>query len=343
MDSLTIMDFLLFPWDRKRPRLHTPQAQNTLEHGGTLYGLRAQNGLLFLRERGESKTLAVATPLTPAQETAVESFPAIAQNALESGDIARFVVGYDSYLERTLPLFLRADGTGFCRESWNRDDLPFESDVSRHEWMEGADGLLAAHADTIGHEFLHAQLASLDTLQTRDLEWICGSPQALQKVSRWICWIEAQLWDEGLILKLEIGSENEFARACVRGLWLQNCDGGARWCSIEPDALSDNLTVWDESELSPTHRLIQLFGLALDENTPASLGWQYHDYGAGRCANEPKSEIFQIEVPRPTMHEVVEARHNLSLWLRGKIPADQIKNLLKDDAPAALPKHKWIS
>ena len=319
-----------------------PQAQNTLDHAGKTYGLRARNGLLFLRALGASQTYAVATPLTPSQENAVAEFPGLAREALENGDIARYAVGYDGYLERTLPLFFRADGTGFCREPWNQDDLPFEHDVSMHEWMEGKDELLAARTDAIGRSSLHAQLAALGEHRGRDLEWICGSLQELQKVATWICHLEAQVWANARCgeLQVEVESENEFGRAGVCTWQAQGADKGG-W-SLLLNAARDEFEVWSQGRVLPTQRFMQLFDLAIDENTPTSLDWEYHDYGAGRCANAPQAETVTLHVARPSAPQIAQARRHLQEWLRGKMTAAEIEAVLADDAPADLPKHRFF-
>ena len=340
------MDFPIFPCDRKRPHLHPPQAQTTLDWNGLVYGLRALNGLLFLRapdevETGETKTLVVATPLTEAQETEVARFPDIAARALRGGDIARFVVGYDEFLGRTLPLFLRADGTGFCREFWNRDDLEFRFQISMHDWMEGADENLAAQLQKVFYPQLHPQLSAMEDHQSRELEWICGSLGELKELATWICHLEKQVWREDTqLLEVELQSENEFGRAGVRGWTLHGAkDDG--W-SADFDGATDKMELWSRAELLPSRRFLALFDLAIDENTPTSLDWEYHDQGVGRCSNAPQSETISLAAEPPTVEAIETARREVRAWLQGKLPAAEIETAMADDAPADLPKFKWF-
>ena len=335
------MDFPLFPWDRKRPRQNIPQAQNTLNYGGKIYALRAVNGLLFLREVGQAKTLAVATPLTQTQEKDVEAFPAIAKRALQKEDVARYVVGYDEFLSRTLPLFLRADGTGFCREPWNRDDLEFRFEISMHDWMEGGDETLAEQTRKIFYPQLHPQLSAFDDHQERELEWICGSFAQLEKLATEICRMENQVWNSGCrVLQVSLQCENEFGRAGVTG-WDLSGVKDAGW-SADIDGVTDQLALWSAGKCPPTRRFMALFDLVVDENTPTSLGWEYHDQGIGRCSNAPQNETISVEVTPPTAKQIEEARRNLRFWLEGKMAASEVERVLADDAPADLPKHQWF-
>ncbi len=339
------MDFPIFPWDRKRPRRHLPQAQSQLDWHGKTYDLRALNGLLFLRARenagGAAKTLTVATPLTSAQEGDVAAYPTIAADALGRGDIARFIVGYDPSLSRTLTLFLRADGSGFCRESWNRDDLPFRYELSMHDWMEGADENIAKQLLKIFYPQLHPQLSAMDDHVHRDLEWICGSLEELQPLAQWIGWLEKSVWSQNCRqLELDLQSENEFGRAGVRGWELHGVNGG--YWSADFDAVTDQMEVWRASESNPSQRFLTLFDLALDENTPTSLGWEYHDQGTGRCSNSPESETLTLHIEPPTDAQIEAARENLRAWLTGKMPANAIEALLNDDATAQLPRNKYF-
>ncbi len=332
------VDFALFPWDRKRPRGRVPQSNHTLEWNGQTYGLRAKNGLLFLRAVGDAKTWIVATPLKKEQQADVENFPIIARAALESGDIARFVMAFDPYLERGLALFFRNDGSGFCRESWNCDDFPFEHGVTERSWKQDADEVLAAHISILGEQFLYEPMSEMYGHDRRVLEWICGSREQLEELAHWICWSEPALWVENYELELSIRSENEFSRACVEGLWWEN--GGPNgedyfgW-TFYRDQLTDELESASRSDnpLLPalTVRWSQLFDLAFDENTPVGLDWEYRDYGSGRCANEPYSEEITFKVPTPSDEQQIEARRALREWLIGKVPLAEIEAIMNDE------------
>lgn len=347
------MQFSLFPWDRNRPRRNPPLADCVVSVGDKTFGLRAQNGILFFRDQSElSKTWAIATPLSGEIENDISKFESFFRREYERGAVARYVVHLSSPLDRTVPLFFRANGSGFCRESWNRDDLPFSHSVSMHVWMEGDDALLTRDLDDVEAQ-LWAQLDGwsgplLMDGNADEFEWMCGSKEELQRVGSWICVLEPALWKPATdSVEITVEAENSFSRAHISSIEARAHDGVLShgvYLHVNAESDSDELRTWgSQHEVALSNRFWRLFDLALDQNTPAGLYWEYRDYGQNRAANEPLSPDFQLsyELPADARVSRIHARTELREWLRELVPASEIEDIMNDDAPRNLSVKKW--
>jgi hypothetical protein len=342
------MRFDLKPWDRTRPRLRPPLADCVVEHGGKTFGLRAQNGLLFFRDQSDQRaTWAIASPLPNEIEHDPTHFEAFWRREFERGQVARYLVHFHSYLERAVPLFLLGDGTGWCREGWNRDDIAFSHATSMHDFLEGSDEVLKGNLFDVEAQLEEklAQMPFPDGTPMGDdgrVEWLCGSLEELERVAGWICTLETALWKPGAAsVELDIATENQFARAHVDGVSLHTPTEHL-WLSFYCDELTDALSLSGDGEKLPlSRRFWTLFDLALDLNTPSGIHWEYHDYGQNRTADEPHAHLISLEFARPAIEERAQARVQLRRWLAPLVPASELEALLEDDAPLPLPEHKW--
>ncbi|BCM90546.1 hypothetical protein IAD21_02400 [Abditibacteriota bacterium] len=340
------MQFLLPPWDRNRPRLHPPQVESVMEVNGKSFGLRAQNGILFFREAlNPSKTWAIGTPLTPELEGDKVGREAFFRREFERGNVARYVVHLDSYVERTLPLFLRGDGTGWCREAWNRDDLTFSHSVSMHVWLEGDDKTVIEDMRDVERQ-LDQQLEQLpypDDLKNPEVEWLCGSQEGLYQLAHSICALENAFWKANTSdVTLNISAENSFARAYIREVELhgatENFNASHMWMDVDEN---DQSRLWSGESMPLSRRFWSLFDIALDQNTPIGLHWEYRDYGQYRTADEPYAPSVELRMPRPTSIEQLEALGKLRQWLAPILPEAEVERLLNDDAIVLLPKTRY--
>ncbi|RYX82568.1 hypothetical protein EON83_18525 [bacterium] len=351
------MQFLLPPWDRNRIRIQIPQADSLVALGGKTFALRAQNGLLFFRDITDpAKTWAISTSLTPELEADSEAREQFFVRESGKGNVARYVVYLDSYLERTVPLFFHGDGTGWCRESWNRDDIPFTHAVSMHVLMEGADATITENLRDVQSQ-LEQRLSSLDWPEDVNwyddeskIEWMCGSREGLQQVLGWICAMESSFWNARgtQSVGLQVASETPFSRAHICEIAV-GPDNNRDELSLEADSQSDEISIdygfsaqpgFDTHPL-PSRRFWTLCDLALDENTPLGTYWEYRDYGMGRSADAPNPMWFSFKFEVPSAHEVEAAMTHLKAWLRGKVPISEIETLLHDETPCEFPKKEW--
>ena len=360
------MQFSLFPWDRNRPRRHLPLADCVVSLNHKTFGLRAQNGMLFFRDQNDpAKTWAIATPL-PVEIEDQTQFEAHFQEHYERGNVARFVaatVMLHIFNERTIPLFLRGDGTGFARESWNRDDIEFSHRVSMHDFLEANDELLLASVAEVGR-FLENELSQMPFPPDSDAEceWACGSLEELRPAIEWACALEPCLWriDKVSGVSVDIAAENAFSRAHVRYIALvpDMSGNGDLGITVAPD--TDRLewiggfiysSLEDGSQLArekttpsfvPSNRFFRVLDIALDQNTPMGLFWQYTDQGAGRCADAPHPPTISLKFARPSNAQTEAARDKLRSWLQNAVPRAEVEEILADDAPRELPKHEWF-
>lgn len=343
-------EFWLSPWDKKRPRHDPPRADLVVEHAGKTWLLRVCNGLLFARDaaRNEENWTFVADDSIP--DSFVDEADLIEKlwkDFVDAARIARYALyEHDTFYERPFPLFFRADGSGWCREAWNRDDLPFQHSVSAHEWMEAPAPVLATYGPQIYDDHLNEQLENLQfDVPARDLDWLCGSADELSQVTKWICALESGLWEAANRQEIEVyyQAESEFFRAGVETV---RC---ARRFSasfhFDEHTGQRQFARYGKSDLRLTRRFLTLSDLAVDYNTPTGYYWEYHDQGAGRTANSPYSHDFELKIEAPSAHEQIEAPIRLREWLRGKVPESQIESLLSDEFLADVPpqpKPSWM-
>jgi len=350
------MRFDLQPWDRNRPRRNPPVADAVVSRGDKTFGVRAQNGILFFRQAGDDgKTWAIGSPLPPEVEGKVAAYEVFWRENYEGGNVARVVVPLvylQIWNERQIPLFLKADRTGFARESWNRDDIPFSHDVSMHFYLEGSDEVLIGEVGSI-----HSQLADEleqrdfppDTPDSEEVEWACGSEEELQQLVGWICALETALWEDAEVRAVEVvvDTENAFARAHVSRInFFPNEGRGERKACFGVQEQNDQMQVLfdpieNDTPFRPSGRFFDLMDLALDANTPIGLFWQYTDQGAGRCADAPYAPSLSFEIVRPSEEQGASANDALRRALGGFVPTDELERILRDDAPRQLPRHEW--
>lgn len=322
---MKLSPFALRPFDAPRPRLQTPRADFLIESGAKTYLARAANGLLFLRDvkRDDADfTLAIGAPMPDFDELEIQTW---ARGQIECGHVARYVLlpFQGEYYFREFPLFFRPDGTGFCRESWNRDDFAFEHDLSLHDWLEARAPSLYGNAREIFRREVAPQLAnarlpadrnhamsfgadSLDNSRA-DLRAVLLYTFALENIGR-----------VGLI-RATGQTETTFNRA---GFWAARGEGG------EVEVWFDRLTgqrlrlPWKADSLRLSRRFWMLGDLAIDVTTPTGIYWDYHDEGRGRLSETPHARDFSLQFIADKLPPREEARGWLHDWLT-EIGADK--------------------
>ena len=320
--------FLLRPFDAPRPRLQTPRADCVIETGAKIYLARAANGLLFLRDVARDDadfTLAVGAPM-PADLTAerdgsaANSMADWARGEIERGNVARYVLlpFEGEHFRREFPLFFRPDGSGFCRESWNSDDFPFEHDLSLHDWLEAPAPLLFGSVRGIFASAVAPQLenARLPADRNHGLEFGGGARADLRAVLRNAFALE-NIEQSGLI-RATCQSESTFARA---GFWAARGEGGQVETWFDDQTGARFREPWKEDTLHLTRRFWALCDWAVDATTPTGLYWDYHDRGRGRLSESPHARDFSLQFIPDKLPARDEARSWLENWLR-EIGAD---------------------
>jgi len=275
--------FLIRPWDRPRPRLHPPLPDSIEQWGGKTYELRARHGLTFVRERGKSDDWLLAFDA---------SYDGDFQAAMNRGRMARFVLlpFQSETWKREFPLFFRPDGTGWLRESWNREDIEFNHDLSLHEWLEAPAPSIFPFASGLFARELAPQLEALNWPKGRDLplEFEGGTRRDLETIVGHALALEGAVEDSGRIIRATFQSESPFFRAGCFAVQAQRGEIDL-WFDERP-----------ASSWPPPTALI-----SSGAHSPASGRGSFDDPASGRGSEDGKREEFgaRFRLPwkRPTL------------------------------------------
>ena len=317
---MKLPEFTLRPFDAPRPRLHTPRADFVVENGAKTYGARVANGLLFLRDLNRDDadfTLTIGAPI-PDGEADIQGWT---QEQLGRGHVARYVLlpFQGEYFFREFPLFFRPDGTGFCRESWNRDDFNFEHDLSLHDWLEARAPSLYSSATEIFRREVAPQLSNARLPADRNHAMSFGdhSRADLRAVLRYAFALE-NIAREGLI-RATGQTETTFNRA---GFWAARGEGGEVEVWFDRQTGQRLRLPWKADSLRLSRRFWMLGDLAIDVTTPSGIYWDYHDEGRGRLSETPHARDFSLQFIADKLPPQGEARNWLATWLH-QIGADE--------------------
>ena len=317
---MQLPEFTLRPFDAPRPRLQTPRADFVVENGAKTYAARAANGLLFLRDSNRDNadfTLTIGAPI-PDDEADIQAW---AREQLGRGCIARYVLlpFRGEHLFREFPLFFRPDGTGFCRESWNRDDFSFEHDLSLHDWLEARAPSLYGSAAEIFRREVAPQLSNARLPADRNgaLTFGDGTRADLRAVLRHAFALE-KIDNIGLI-RATGQSETPFNRA---GFWAARGEGGEVEVWFDRQTGQRFREPWKPDTLRLSRRFWMLGDLAIDVTTPSGIYWDYHDEGRGRLSETPHARDFSLQFIADKLPSRDEARSWLATWLH-EIGADE--------------------
>ena len=344
---MQLPEFNLRPFDAPRPRLHIPRADFVVESGAKTYLARAANGLLFLRDLARNSadfTLAIAEPipnfdgagLAPSSNlvdgeisrweagaSPATEMPAIqnwARERLNSSHVARYVLlpFQGEHLFREFPMFFRPDGTGFCRESWNRDDYAFDHDLSLHDWLEAPAPSLYASAGEIFRREVAPQLSNARLPADRNHALTFGNGARADLRAVLLHAFALEKLDRNGILRATGQSETTFDRA---GFWAARGEGGEVEIWFDRETGQRCRLPWKTDSLRLSRRFWMLSDLAIDVTTPTGIYWDYHDEGRGRLSETPHARDFSLQFIADKLPSHEEARRWLATWLH-QIEAD---------------------
>ena len=293
--------------------------------GAKTYLARQSNGLLFLRDINRDDadfTLAVGAPVPadPTTERTIEERQEWARAQIERGNVARYVLlpFRGEHFFREFPLFFQPDGTGWCRESWNRDDFAFAHDLSLHDWLEAPAPRLWGSATEIFKAEVAPQLenARLPADRNHGMSFGDGARADLRAVLRAAFALES-IAKEGII-RATCQTETPFNRA---GFWAARGEGGEVETWFDHQTGERVRLPWKPDSLRLSRRFWQLCDWAVDVVTPTGIYWDYHDRGRGRLSESPHARDFSLQFVADKLPSSSEARDWLENWL-AQIGAD---------------------
>lgn len=197
----------------------------------------------------------------------------------------------------------RTDGTGWCREIGygNGDDITFSWDISIVDGLEQRerDKILRDHAVEIFWNEINELLDEDRVLQPEDygseddITFSCGNNEDLERFVQLTLYSFPAIWNQQREeVCISIDSTTDYEDAEV-----------SKCCDFTEDG---DIAEEDKSAIS------QLIGVALQWNDPVGFHLQYNDGPYNRASGYsacPNTVAYSI--PRPSFHELAEARQEL--------------------------------
>ncbi len=319
--------FLIRPWDRPRPKLHPPLPDSVHEFSGKTYQTRARHGLTFVRESGRSDEWLLAFDA---------SYNGDFEDEMKRGRMARFVLlPFEAETwRREFPLFFRPDGTGWLRESWNREDIELAHDLSLHEWLESPASSVFPFAAELFKREIAPQLEAMNWPKGRDLalEFAGGTKRELEAIVGFALALEDAVRGSGKLIRATFQAESPFFRAGVfavqaeRGevdLWFdEQAAPPQSFPASEKRGNGERVRLpWKHPALGLSNRFWQLCDFAVDCITPLGHYFDTNDKGAGRLSESPQPRVFSLQFIADKLPPEREARVWLGQWL-GRIGSD---------------------
>lgn len=312
-----------------RPRHSPPRADLVVSINAKSYFLRLENGILHFREAARDQSeWTFAISQIPDENADLQAF---FRENIALGNVARYVLlpFRGEVLRREFPLFLSADGTGFCRESWNCDDLPFSHDLSLHQWLESPASALFAACEEIFKREIAPQMENLSFPAHRNvsLGFENGSRADLSQVLSRVLALETQLESEGIV-RATCQSESFASRA---GFY-EVSQGFSRVETRFDEQNGERFRLsWKNPTLKISRRFWVLSDWAVDVFTPRGVLWDYLDKGAGRLRENPHAREFSLQFIVSKLPVPDESRDFLRKWASQFWPLQTVEAVLNDD------------
>jgi hypothetical protein len=212
----------------------------------------------------------------------------------------------------------RLDGTGSCKDiDFGSAPIGFTWEPSASDGMEGEarNEALRELAEDLFWEEINDQLDEDRVLQSIDygseeVTFETGSGEELEKLVRLILYSFPSIWEEGRDdIDVTIFASTE-------------CEGAGidDYCELMEDA-----AIADEIKTA----IRELAAYALGWNSPAGAHLEYNDGAAGRASgySEIPNTVW-FSVPRPSFHELAEARERLLAIFADHEARDEAEQLL---------------
>lgn len=313
MVTFAMPPFFVRPWDRPRPRLQPPLADFSGVYQGRTYFGREVHGLTFILEEGKSDEWMLA--FNP-------DYAGDFDGEMQRGRVARYVLlpFQAETWKREFPLFFRPDGTGWLRESWNREDIEFEHDLSLHEWLEAPASLIFPFAAELFKREIAPKLEYLGWPKDRDLvlDFRGGTRKELSDIIGNALALEPNVRRETSIARATYATESPFFRA---GFFVVKAQQQEVELWFDESTGERLILPWKHDGLHLSQRFWNLCDLAVDQITPMGHYFDFNDRGAGRLSESPHYREFSLQFIADKLPSEEKAREWLKNWLQ-QIGAD---------------------
>lgn len=203
-------------------------------------------------------------------------------------------------------LYFRTDGTGFIWPGIGQTEFSW---ASLWEWpvdpLSESFELLSSLGRIVFDTFnaaLRNPLIDPEALKDEPLEFINGSHEELETVTRWICHSGVGASDQRSGWSVTYSSP---------GVTRNKVGGLLEWTFQKSASLQE------------------LFNLAYEYNTFTGYHWEYNDNRGGhQNSYDPEPFWIDFEFRQPSHDEQKAAKSELRRWLGGKMMAEEIQHLL---------------
>ena len=232
-------------------------------------------------------------------------------------------IKYQTHEEIFLFIF-RGDGTGSCRDvdysatvsfSWDPNDLPQEEGPDQRTFLEElADDLFWSEInDQLGEDAVISDSEWSEDFGACDVEFTCGSRQELERLTRLILYSFPCVWADG--------EEQRTITFFAEG---ENSGASA---GLGEDA--NNLDFAGEITRDERACLTELLNFAIGQNTPVGEELEYNDGPLNRRSGYSwYAKSVDVEVTKPSFHEMAEARGQLRHNLEPLLTVADLERLL---------------
>ena len=242
----------------------------------------------------------------------------------KAAPVQEWRISYYPLEEEEFVFTFRSDGGGECEDKKYDRKIEFNWDSGTFltQLPDSADDMedaLGQMAEELFREQINPQLAedeilSLEDMQDTPVYFSCGSHEELVKLSALILYSFPAIWD---------GDDSD-ARELIFGTQGENAG--------EEAMLNQNADVLDLGTKLSTEdrqRVIELLEFAINQNTPVGESIEYNDGDANRKNGYSWcTEHIQVNVGRPSFHEMAESSSVLRERLKGFLSSQDLERLL---------------
>ena len=235
----------------------------------------------------------------------------------------KWEIKYETHEEEFLFTFL-GDGKGTCHDivndatvpfSWNPDDAPGQDGPEFTSYLkELAEELFWSEInEQLGEDAVISDSEWAEDFGDRDVEFVAGSRQELANLTRLILHSFPSIWSDD--------AEQRTITFFAQG------ENSGESAGLGEDA--NDLDFGSEPTTADRACLVELLNFAIGQNTPVGEELEYNDGPSNRRSGYSwYAKSIDVEVSRPSFHEMAEARSRLRQELKFSLSTTDLERLL---------------